>query len=115
MDMEGIKLLFQGLQFLLTGGIGIYVYLVNKNKVTNERITKLQDGVDFRLDNHTERLARLERDIVHAPTHNDLKHIHARTDEVMGSIKRLDGEFAGANHTLHLIHQYLLNERGHKS
>jgi hypothetical protein len=96
----------------LNAGMGLYLYLVNRNRVTNERIGALQTAVDTRLDNHTERLARLEQDARHAPTHDDLKRLHSRIDEVKYSLKRLEGEFSGANHTLGLIHEHLLNGGG---
>ncbi len=97
---------------LMNAGMGLYLYLVNRNRVTNERIGTLQTNVDLRLDNHTERLARLEQDVRHAPTHDDLKRLHARIDEMTGSMRRLEGEFSGANHTLSLIHEHLLNGGG---
>lgn len=94
---------------LINVGVWLYLYLVNRNRVTNERIDKLEEGVNKRLNNHTDRLARLEQDARHAPTHDDLKRLHTRIDEVNNSLKRLEGEFSGANHTLSLIHEHLLN------
>ena len=94
---------------LLNGGLWLYLYLVNRNRVTNERIGNLEDKVDGRLDEHSVRLARLEQDGRHAPTHDDLKRIHNRIDETAKSVARIEGEFAGTNHTLQLIHEYLLN------
>lgn len=94
---------------ILNGGFWIYMYMVTRNRVTNERISTLQGAVDERLDNYADRLARIEQDARHAPTHDDLKRLHSRIDEVKDSLKRLEGEFSGANHTLQLIHEHLLN------
>ena len=69
----------------------LYTYFANRNRVTNERITSLQaslqtriegmrSDMDNRMDNHGDRLARVEKDVQHAPSHDDLKRIHARMD-----------------------------------
>lgn len=99
---------------VLNGGFCIYMYLVTRNRVTNERIGKLQENVDTRLDDHAVRLARIEQDAHHAPTHEDLKRIHMRIDQTAQSMARIEGEFAGTNHTLNLIHEYLLNGGNNK-
>jgi hypothetical protein len=112
MDYAALDFWWKVAMTAMNVGMGLYLYLVNRNRVTNERIGKLETGVDDRLDNHTERLARLEQDVRHAPTHDDLKRLHARIDEVNNSLKRLEGEFSGANHTLGLIHEHLLKGGG---
>ena len=109
MNYEALDFWWKVAITIMNAGMGLYLYLVNRNRVTNDRIGKLEDGVDKRLDNHTERLARLEQDARHAPTHDDLKRLHSRIDEMKDSLKRLEGEFSGANHTLGLIHEHLLN------
>lgn len=98
----------------LNAGVWLYLFLVNRNRVTNERITDLEKDVDTKMDNHSDRLARLEQNVRHAPTHEDLKRIHSRIDEVGGGVKRLEGEFSGANHMLRTIHEFLLNNGGGK-
>jgi len=71
MDLELAKFLFQVLTFLMTGGIGVYVYLSNKNKVTNDRIGKLEDDLDAKLDGHIERIVALEAKAESSLTHDD--------------------------------------------
>ena len=54
----------------------------------------------------------MERDLRHAPNHDDLKRIHSRLDEVSDDLSKLMGEFKGTAHTLSLIHEHLLNKKG---
>lgn len=71
-----------------------------------------QDALDSRLASHADRLTAMERDLRHAPNHDDLKRIHSRLDEVSDDLSKLVGEFKGTAHTLGLIHEHLLNKKG---
>lgn len=71
-----------------------------------------QDALDARMVNHADRLTAMERDLRHAPNHDDLKRIHSRLDEVSDDLSKLVGEFKGTAHTLGLIHEHLLNKKG---
>lgn len=103
MDMELAKFLFQVLQTLLTGGIGIYVYLSNKNRVTNDRISLLQNDVDSRLDDHSERLARQEAAAEKSPTHTDLSALHEKVNAVAREVSGMAGELKGISDGMRLI------------
>lgn len=115
-------------------GVGLYVWLSNRNRVTHARITELQEKtsrsvkelkdefsrdikgmeneVDTRLGGLDQQLARLEEALKAAPDREELRQIHVRINEVSAQVTRLEGEFAGANHTLKLIHEYLLKGGG---
>lgn len=71
-----------------------------------------QDTLDSRMASHADRLTAMERDLRHAPNHDDLKRIHSRLDEVSDDLSKLMGEFKGTAHTLSLIHEHLLNKKG---
>lgn len=108
MDMELMKFGFQVLQFVLTGGICIYVYLSNKDKVTNSRIGKLEHDLDDKLDGQGERIARLETRVENSPTHDDLGGIHEKINQLRAEVGHLSGEFVGVRNLLNTIHQHLL-------
>lgn len=72
MTYDAIKIWVDVAQFLITGAIGVYIYLVNKNDATDKRITNLSDQNDKRLDDHHGRISRIEETLKHMPTHNDL-------------------------------------------
>lgn len=107
MDLELAKFLFQVLTFLMTGGIGFYVYMSNKDKVTNDRIGKLEEDIDDKLDSYSERIAKLEV----GPTHSHLGEIHNKVNEVVGEMKELKGEFNATNRTIQLIHETLMERK----
>ena len=123
MEVKDLQMWLQITNTLVIWIAALYTYFANRNRVTNERITGLQaslqtrlDGMrtdmDHRLDGHADRLSRVEKDLEHAPSHEDLKRIHARMDEVSATLSSLQGEFKGANNTLHLIHTYLMTTGG---
>jgi hypothetical protein len=100
-----------------------WMYMSNRDKVTNGRITKLQDDLDTKLDVHANRLTRLEaisaQDIservatleqhaTDAPKHSDLARLHARIDEVAGAIKRIEGENTAQTRILNLVYESLI-------
>lgn len=109
MDMEWLKFGFQVLQFIVTGALAVYVYMSNKDKVTNDRIGKLEDDIREDIGGHGERIAKLEEVTRVAPTHGDLGDIHARINEVATGMNKLTGEFAGVKTVLNVIHQHLMN------
>lgn len=110
MDYQSFAFWFGVVQWLTTVGVWIYVWNVNRNRVTDARISALEDHVDTKIDGHADRIARLEQDARHMPSHADLKSVHRRLDEVNGELKQLSGQFTAANNTLSLIHQHLLEK-----
>ena len=72
MNYDAIKAWVDVAQLIITGAIGIYIYLVNRGDAVNARVTSLKEDHDKRLDDHQERLSALEATIDHLPTHGDL-------------------------------------------
>lgn len=105
MDLELAKFLFQVLTFLMTGGIGIYVYLTNKDKVTNDRIGKLEDDLDEKLYGHAGRIATLESGAI---KHKDMAELHEKINCVSGDMKALSGEFTGVRNLLMMLNEYMV-------
>ncbi|MBA4381818.1 MAG: hypothetical protein C0406_04560 [Sideroxydans sp.] len=99
MDLELAKFLFQVLTFLMTGGIGIYVYLSNKDKVTNDRIGKLEEDIDTKFETYGERIAKLETN----PSHADIAKVYESINALSATVNQLVGENRGQSDTLKLI------------
>lgn len=112
MEVQHIALAIGVANFALTWGVALYMYLANKNKVTNERITTLQRDIDDKLDDHATRIAKLEVTASAAPTHDDLGDLHEKVNTVDTKVSQLDGKLDGVNNLLHTIHQYLLDRNG---
>jgi hypothetical protein len=107
---EALRFWLEVAQMLATGVLGLYVWISNKSRVNTERIERLENAIDARLDTHVERLVKVESAVRFGPSHQDLTHIHQRMDETAAAMNSLAGEFRAVRGTLDLIHQYLLNE-----
>lgn len=111
MDYEKIRFWISIAEWVTTAGVWLYVWNVNRNRVTDKRITALEEHMDEKMDGHADRIARLEQDTKHAPNHEDMKRLHQRLDGVNGELKEMRGQFTTANHTLTLIHRHLLEKK----
>lgn len=127
--IDWIKILIDVAQFLLMGGIGIYIHLVNKNDATKDRIDKVErEGrerynnlntvTDDRLDNHESRISKIEGLLNQAPTHDDIGQVHERVNELATAVAGISAMTAAQTEILkaiqgrlEMINNYLLNQR----
>ncbi len=103
MEPQTLALTISAANFVLTWGVALYMYLSNKNKATNERIGKLEDDLDIKLDGHADRIAHLEGVTQKAPTHEDLGRLYEKQHETARAVSQMAGEMKGMNETLRLI------------
>jgi hypothetical protein len=108
--MDDWKFAFQVLHTLLTGGIGFYVYMTNKDKVTNKRISDLEQDLDGKLDRHAERIAKVETRADSAPTHGDLEKIHEKINSVNSCAHRMEGQLDGVKNLVQVMHESLMRD-----
>lgn len=98
----------------------LWMYLANRDKVTNARISSLEDAMDNKFDSHMDRISRLEKDVSHSPTHDDIGKLYERMnglehrlgdriDSVNGAIKRIEGENASQTRILNLVYESLIS------
>lgn len=86
----------------------IWMFLANRDKVTNARISTLQEEIDGKLDEHGNRLTSLERTQELGPTHDDLGKLHGRIDELSSLLKRIEGESSAQTRILNLVYESLI-------
>lgn len=103
MEPQNLALTISAANFALTWGVALYMYLSNKNKATNTRITELEKDIDKALDGHTDRIAHLEGVTQKAPTHDDLGKLYDKQNETARAVSQMAGEMKGMNETLRLI------------
>lgn len=103
MDIPSIALAVSAANFFLNWGIGFYVHLVSKNKVTNDRITKLENDFDTRMDGQGERIARLEEQMRTVPTHDDLSKLYDKVNATANMVSSIAGELKVVNDNLRMI------------
>ena len=104
------KLILELIQFILYCVLGIWLWITNKNKVTNARISKFQQEVDGRFDNHNSRLIKVESKLENTNTPERIGKVHKRLDELQQTVAMQSGELKGIHKTLDLIHQSLLEK-----
>ena len=96
----------------------VWLYLAQRDKVTNSRISLLEDAMELKMDGHGDRISRLEKDVSHSPTHSDLGKLHERMNSlehrlgdrielVSGAVKRIEGENAAQTRILNLVYESL--------
>jgi len=98
---------FNVFQFLLSSGLGLYVWWTNRDKITETRFRELEDrmtAVEGRVKsmpvcgNH----GRMEE--------NDVK-LFKRFDDLHGDIREQIGALKGLTRAVDMINEYLLKER----
>ena len=125
-DYSAWKFWFDVLQLLGTLALGIYVWWSNREKVTARRFATLEREVAVRVTaealktiegdrlanckQHDARTKKLEMDLTridsnlkHMPSHDDLSRIHSRIDEVHGSVREQTGLVKGIDHQVTMI------------
>lgn len=97
MNYEAVKLWVDIAQFALMLFLSVMIHLSNKRQVEKKEIKDMEA-----------RLARIETEAKHAPTHEDLGKIYKEINSTNKHVQEMSGEFRSAKHTLDLIHQHLL-------
>lgn len=110
MDTQYLALTISIANFALTWGVALYMYLANKNKVTNERINDLQQDIDGWKDDHSERIARLEVHIGAAPNHANLGSLHDKINTVGQAMSGLAGRMDGIEATLRQLTNLIMGK-----
>lgn len=106
---EALQLLAMVAVPVVAGGLGLIVYRIRS-------IATSIDNADSRLDQHGERLAKIEATIGQvSELRNDVKDVHKRVDEVLGKVGDVDskvsvveGQFAELTRTNKLIQEHLM-------
>ncbi|WP_446807975.1 DUF2730 family protein [Methylomonas sp. 2BW1-5-20] len=94
------KLLWDVVQTLLIAVIGVMNFLNNRQRVTTATITKLESNIDTRLDDHAERVTRLEQDLKNAPSHADLAEIYREMRKLNDSLSTMNAAISAQTATL---------------
>ncbi|OHC68625.1 MAG: hypothetical protein A3H93_09180 [Rhodocyclales bacterium RIFCSPLOWO2_02_FULL_63_24] len=103
MDLDTAKFMLQVLEFVVVGSCSVYVYIANKNRVTNERITEMETGLEEKIDGHGERIAHLEAHAEQAPTHGDLGDLYTEVNKVNQQVSAQGGKLDSIDATVRMI------------
>lgn len=81
-------------------------YLTSRDRVTNTRITELEDELKLDIDDAKTRLTTVEAQLDAV----SLKRIHARIDEVANRVALIEGSLEAQTRVLNLVYQSLIRE-----
>lgn len=76
-----------------------YVWVTSRQKKNSQDIDGLKD-----------RMTKVEIELDHIPTREQMDDIHNRITKLMESQKKMEGEQHGMSTTVNLIHSFLLNK-----
>ena len=135
MSYEAMAFWVSTLNVLFTAGLSIYVRLAARSQAKEAALTAFRKDVDDRLDAQnvrilhlensahppcavnvaaefasiSERVVSVENRIEHSPSHQDMARLHARIDESVAAIKRVEGENAAQTRILNLVYESLIS------
>lgn len=104
MNLETIKMLLPVGQFLITCATGVWLYFDRRNDTTQTRIISVEKAIGERVDDLSNRMAKVEAQQLNAVTHADLGPLK----EDVASTKAL---IEGMSKQVDRIDNYLLNNR----
>lgn len=131
LDADWTRVWVDVLQFLATGGVGVYVWLADRDRARTSALRAMEDETDKRLDLIVERLTRMEEQgsrinpaecgarvqriasleeaMRHSPNKGDLERTHARIDGLAEGLAELRGGIRRIESQLGMISQHLLD------
>lgn len=119
METDAWRLIFDVVQFVLTGAIAIYVYLSNKNRITHARISAFEKATDDLFDDQESRLVALETTIRYLPVQSDVGKLGEALGRVGGDVRVVRAEVEGVRElikpmqrTMELMNEFLLKQGG---
>lgn len=88
-------------------GVAVYVWWVNRTRATQASI----DAVGIQVSTLADRVRQLEADVEHLPGKADLERIHARIDDVAGSVREVAGELRPLARQLSMIIEHMVRDK----
>jgi hypothetical protein len=100
---------FNVFQFLLSSGLGIYVWWTNKEKVTNTRF-EAQDKRITKIESDLQHPSCTRHQVLEEKLSSSNQTMNARLDALHGDIRELTGSVKGLNRAVDLMNEYLINK-----
>ena len=133
LDPNWAKIAVDIAQFVATAGVGLYVYIADRDRARASALQDLETEIDRRMDGvgerlarietaseridwqscgrHDSRLASLEEHMRHAPSVADIKEAHQRMDVMSDGLAEMRGGLKRIERTLEIISEHMLERR----
>ena len=79
------------------------MHLTSKNKAITDRLDVMDTDLKHDLNDHAQRLVRLEAHYANSPTHNDIAKVYEKLNRVAESGSRMEGQLDNMDGTLRMI------------
>lgn len=117
-DAEKWRLGFELFLFFWNLAIGVFLWFSNADKVTHTRIDTMEDDMLARVGDLGVRINRIEVELQHVPTHNDIGKVYERLAGVESVLRDLSsasaevrGEFKAMRGALDRIQSYMMENK----
>ncbi len=86
----------------------VYTWFTARSKINAERLA----GHERKLTEHDRRVQKLENDVAHLPSKDDVHELRIEIADIKGSVGRLEASVAGTDRTARRIEEFLMRETG---
>lgn len=107
-DYSALRFWFDVGQYVITLGIGVYVWFVNRMNAKSDEVKEVKKSVG----KIHKRVTTLEAEMKHTLKHEDLGVVYERINDVAEEVSNLSGKMDGVKSGLDMIHEYLLKNGG---
>lgn len=97
--------------FVLTWALGFYVYLLNQGKVTNDRVSKLEETLNEKHEEHSSRLAVVETLAKGQISRTELAALYESVNALAATVNQLVGETKLQSECLRLMMNAMARRR----
>lgn len=95
-------------QMVFNISVGLYLWIIARDRVTNKRITDLESRIGKRCEAHHARTAALEITTTAMPSKGEMDALSNKIDRLNEKLARLDGRLTGVNRAVDLLNQHHL-------
>lgn len=107
MDYNVLKFYFDVAQFILYIALGLYMWYMNRSRVTRQSINE----ANTRIDGVAERVTVTEVKIDHLPQVRDIARLHDRIDKTGNELAGTTAKLSTLVNQLSLINEHLINKK----
>ena len=111
LDYRALKFWFDIVQVVIILAFAVYTWMLSRYKANESSIVSVREQLYLRLKKIDERVALLESDLAHAPSHEDMAALHSQINDAAQKLTSVQGELKQMNSTMQLMHQHLLNKK----
>lgn len=115
-DYQLLGLVIGGVSLVVTLGVaGVRMILGRHQTDMANRLNSLQEGMEHRdqtMQDLQFRVAKVENGLYHTPSHQDIRGISERIEQVHGDLKGVSKGLDGLNRAVEIMNTHLLGENG---